>query len=107
MRIAIDFDGCLDNYKIQVFAKKAIAENNDVWVLTKRREGKYNEDLKEVLKLIRLSEVKVIYTDGKRKAEILSGLNFDLFIDNDTKEFDTINNYSNTLALPFYENSRQ
>lgn len=102
MTIVLDFDGCLDNYKVQSFARKAIAEKNQVWVCTKRKDGdKYNADLRKVLDFIRLPESMVVYTNGKRKAEIVMALNADIFIDNETTEFDTINNYSNTLALPY------
>lgn len=101
MTVAIDFDGCLDSYKMQQFAKKLIVEKNEVWVVTKRREGTHNVDLKKVLQLIRLPESMVIYTNGKDKAKLIMGINADLFIDNESAEFEYINNHSNTLALPY------
>ena len=101
MVIAFDFDGCLDNYKVQQFAKKAISERNEVWVITKRRDGRHNVDLQSVLKSIRLPPTMVVYTDGKDKAKIVMGLNVDLYIDNETAEFEKINNNSNVLALPY------
>lgn len=101
MVIIFDFDGVLDQYKVQQFAKKLIAEKNEVWVVTKRREGRHNEDLQRVLRAIRLPEMMVVYTDGKDKAKLIMGLNADLYIDNETAEFDHINNHSNVLALPY------
>jgi len=59
------------------------------------------EDLKKVLDKIRLPECMVVYTDGKDKARMIMGLNADLYIDNESAEFDYINNHSNTLALPY------
>lgn len=101
MIVAIDFDGVLDQYRVQQFAKKLIAEKNEVWVVTKRREGKHNADLQQVLKEIRLPEMMVVYTNGKDKAKLIMGLNADLYIDNETAEFEHINNHSNILALPY------
>lgn len=101
MVICIDFDGVLDQYKVQQFAKKLVAEKNEVWVVTKRREGRHNEDLQRVLQAIRLAPTAVVYTDGKDKAKVVMGLNADLYIDNETAEFYHINNHSNVLALPY------
>jgi len=101
MVIAFDYDSCLDQYKVQLFAKKAISEGNEVWVVTKRRKGIHNVDLLNVLKNIKLPEICVVYTDGKDKAKVVMGLNADLYIDNETAEFDHINNHSNVLALPY------
>jgi hypothetical protein len=101
MIVAFDYDGCLDNYKVQQFAKKLIAERNEVWVVTKRREGSHNVDLMKVLKSIMLPEVCVVYTNGKDKAKIIMGLNADLYIDNEMGEFEHINNHSNVLAVSY------
>lgn len=101
MIIAIDFDGVLTNYKMQILAKKMISEKNDVWIVTKRRIGMDNKDLQKVLDFIRLPMSKVIFTNNKDKEEFLKGINADIFIDNENNEFANLMSYSNVLPLHF------
>lgn len=101
MVVAIDFDGCLSTYKVQVLARKMIKNGIEVWVVTKRKEGKHNKDLFEVLDKIGLIRSQVIYTNNKSKVDYLQSINADLFIDNDTIDFGEINSSTNTLAVGY------
>ena len=101
MVIAIDYDGTLSTKKVQAFAKKAIMERHDVWVVTKRREGVHNADMMEVLKSVRLPPQKVIYTDGRSKYEFVTALRPDIIIDNETDYYEDIQNHTSTLPLIF------
>jgi hypothetical protein len=104
MTYAIDFDGVLTNTKMQFFVRKLIAERNDVWIVTKRRDGEHNVDLFKVCDFIKLPTFKIIFTNNKYKAEFLVGLNVDVFIDNETDEFEYLMRYSNVVPLNFTSN---
>lgn len=100
--IAIDFDGTLDNDKMQRFILKVQRENNEVWVITARRENEYNKNiLKPVLDKCYISEHQVIYCDDKPKVEMIQAINADIYIDNITTEFEDIQHETNTIPLWF------
>jgi len=100
MIIAFDFDGVLTDIRMQIFAKKMRVERHEVWIITARRNNEYNKKIVEpILEKIGLFEGMVIYTDEKPKREYLKGLNADIYIDNIPDEINTINNYTNTIAL--------
>ena len=104
MIIAFDFDGVLSSIKIQALAKKSIKEGNEIWVITARRENDFNKNiLNPILQRIKLSEYRVIYADEKPKIEHLKTINADLYIDNNSKEFQHINNFTNTIPVLYYE----
>lgn len=97
MTIIFDFDGVLTSIKIQQLAKKMILEKNDVWVITKRRND-YNKEVLSVCNKIGLNITKIIYTNRKRKGELIVALNADLYIDNIQEEFEYLEN-TNTVGL--------
>ncbi len=100
MVIAFDFDGTIDDIRLQNLANKMKFEKNEVWVVTARRYTKYNADLiKPVLNKIGLTNYQVIYCDDKPKWELLQSINADIYIDNISSEFDIIKNHTNTIPL--------
>ena len=101
MVIAFDFDGVLSNLKMQQFARKCMRSGIDVWVVTARREGEHNQDLHKVLLKIGLTLGKVIFTDSKEKIDYLKGINADLFIDDNSTEFNSIMDYTDTIPVWF------
>lgn len=102
MIIAFDFDGCLDDKRLKILAKKMVHEGNEIWIVTARSENEFNkEKISPVLKELMVSEYQVIYANGKQKWELIQGLNADIYIDNITSEFQNIMNYTNTVALLF------
>ena len=100
MVVAFDFDKTLDDVRIQILCKKLIAERNEVWVVTARKDNEHNNGvLKPVLDRLRLSKYNVIYCNEKPKFEMLKMLNADIYIDNISDEFDIISNHTNTIPL--------
>lgn len=100
MVIAFDFDGVMDNSKIQNLVKKLIREKNEVWVVTARRESEYNKNkVTQVTNKLFMSEYRILYSDDKPKYELLQTINADIYIDNKTDEFQIINNYTNTTCF--------
>ena len=98
--IAFDFDGCFDDIRIQVLAKKLVQEGNEIWIVTARKENQFSKDI--VLNLagkIGISEYRVIYANEKPKFDLLNAINADIYIDNISLEFEKIKNYSNTIPL--------
>ena len=100
MIVAFDFDGTIDDARLQNLAKKLRGEKNEVWIVTARRETQYNHDLlKPVLNKIGLTNYQVIFCDDKPKWELLQSINADIYIDNISNEFDIIKNHTNTIPL--------
>jgi len=108
MIIAVDFDSCLSEANMQSFIRKARKSGNEIWVITKRREGEHNVDLFKVLDKVGLSIGQVVFTNNKAKFDFVKALNADIFIDNESGEFEVINDYTNTIPLKYgNSNSRE
>lgn len=104
MIIALDFDGVADKKQIQALARKFVKGRNEVWIVTMRRDNEYNRNiLSPVLNSIGLTHHNVIYTDEKPKYEFLQMINADLYIDNESNEFGTILNHTNTIPVLFHD----
>ena len=100
MVAAFDFDGVLSSERIQMLAKKMIRENNEVWVVTARGDNEFNRNIvREVLGKIKLSEFRVMFCGRKPKIDYLKIINADIFIENNSDEFENINNLTNTIPL--------
>lgn len=100
MIIAIDFDKTLDDVRIQNLCKKFRKENNEVWVVTMRKDNEHNKNImKPVMNKLFLSFSNVIFCDEKPKIEMLRMLNADIYIDNIVDEFEDISNHTNTIPL--------
>ncbi len=102
--VVFDFDGVASSFKIQKLAKKLMSEGNEIWICTDRSDNEFNRNkLKTALENLSLSERRVIYADGKPKIEFLKGLNADLYIDNSSREFYEINNFTKTIPVLYHE----
>jgi hypothetical protein len=100
MVYAFDFDGTVDDKRLQDFAIKLRQQKNEVWVVTMRRDNEFNNNkLKPVLNKLGLSKYSVIFCDEKPKFEYLKGIGADVYIDNITDEFETIKNHTNIIPL--------
>ena len=98
--VAIDFDGVLDDGRIQALAKKLRKENNEIWIVTMRSDNDFNKGvLKPVLNKLGLTEHNVIFCNEKPKMEMIQMLNADIYIDNISDEFEEISNHTNTIPL--------
>lgn len=97
---AFDFDGTIDDIRLQKLAKKLFKEGNEVWIVTARSDNDFNRKLlSPTLLKIGLSFYNVIFCNEKPKFEMLQGINADIYIDNISDEFEKIKNYSNTIPL--------
>lgn len=104
MTVAFDFDGCLSSVKMQKLAKKLMKEGNEIWIITARSDNEFNRNkLQTILNNLLLSEHRVIYADEKPKIQYLSGINADLYIDNNSHEFYEINNFTKTIPVLYHE----
>lgn len=100
MIIAFDFDKTLSDVRLQRLAKKLIAERNEVWVVTMRRDDDFNNKfMKPTLDKLPLSKYRVIFCDNKPKFEMIQMINADIYIDNISDEFEYIKNHTNTIPL--------
>lgn len=100
MVIAFDFDGVLDNILLHGFIKKIRKSENEIWVVTMRKDNEYNNKIMApVLNKLGISKFNVIFCNDKPKWEWLKDINADIYIDNIFDEFDVIKNYTNTVPL--------
>lgn len=100
--ICFDFDGVSSDKRIQQLIRKLVRDKNEVWIVTMRRENEFNKTkLKPVLQIAGLTEYNVVYCSDKPKLEMLEMLNADVYIDNQSDEFENILNYSNIIPLLF------
>lgn len=100
MVYAFDFDGTIDDSRVQDFAIKLRRQKNEVWIVTMRRDNKFNNDkLAPVLNKLGLTKHSVVFCDENPKWEYLVAINADVYIDNITDEFEVIKNHTNTIPL--------
>lgn len=100
MIIAFDFDKTLDDGRIQQLCKKLRKENNEVWIVTARKDNEYNKNImKTVMDKLFISFSNVIFCNEKSKLEFLQMINADIYIDNISDEFQSISNHTNTIPL--------
>lgn len=100
MIIAFDFDGTLDNDKVQKLAIKFRSPENEIWVVTMRSDNKFNNDkMIPILNKLWISKHNVIFCNDKPKWEWIRDISADIYIDNVNDEFDIIKNYTNTTPL--------
>lgn len=100
MVVAFDFDGTIEDKRLQDFAIKLRRSDNEVWIVTMRSDNSFNnEKLKPVLNKLGLSKYNVMFCANKPKWEVLKDINADLYIDNISDEFEVIKNHTNTIPL--------
>ena len=100
MIVALDFDKTLDDERLHRLIKKMRKENNEIWVVTMRKDNEFNRNkLKPVLDKMFLCFGNVIFCDEKPKEEMLQMLNADIYIDNVNDEFQSITEHTNTIPL--------
>jgi hypothetical protein len=100
MVVCFDFDGTVDDKRMQRIVLKMVRDRNEVWIVTARKENKFNKGiLQPVLDRVGLTEHNVIYCNEKPKWELLKGINADLYIDNISDEFQTLKEHTNIIPL--------
>jgi hypothetical protein len=105
MVVAFDYDGTLDDIRLQEFAAKLRRAKHEIWVVTMRRDNELNRELiMPVMNRLGLSRYNIIFCNEKPKHEYLKAINADVYIDNISDEFKTIINHSNTIPLLWGEN---
>lgn len=100
MVIALDYDKTAENERLHNLVKKMRKDNNEVWVVTMRKDNEFNRGkIKPVLDKMFLSFGNVIFCDEKPKEEMLQMINADIYIDNIIDEFQSILEHTNTVPL--------
>lgn len=100
MVVAFDFDGVLDDKRMQRLALKMIRDRSEVWIVTMRKENDFNKKvLQPVLDKIGLTNYSVVYCNEQPKWQILAGINADIYIDNISDEFGIIKEHTNIVPL--------
>ena len=99
MVIVFDFDGVLSDKRIQSLAIKMRC-GNELWICTMRSDNEFNKNLLQpVLSKLGLTVHNVIFCNEKPKWEYIKGINADMYIDNNSNEFEIIKNNTNTIPL--------
>lgn len=102
MIVAFDFDGVLDNVRIQALVRKFKNKNCQVWVITARKDNEFNRGiLKPIIDKLFISFSNVVFCNEKSKIEVLQTINADLYIDNENLELNDINKNTDTIGLLF------
>lgn len=100
MIYAFDYDGTVDDVRLQQFVIKLKRQRNEIWVVTMRSDNDYNYGLmKPVLDKLGLSRHSVIFCGNKPKFEYLEAINADVYIDNISDEFQALKNHTNIVPL--------
>lgn len=101
MKLAFDFDGTLSEDWIQKLAETHIKMGHDVWVVTSRNEG-FFEDVHVICDKIGLDKKKIIFTNGKFKWEAILKQKFDVLFDNLWTEVELVRrNGGNAMLVSF------
>jgi hypothetical protein len=100
MVYAFDFDGTLDDLKLQDLAVTLRRQKNEVWIVTMRRGNEFNKNkLKKCLDKLGLTEYNVIFCNEQPKWEYLNMINADVYIDNIADEFEIIKDHTKAVPL--------
>lgn len=100
MIYAIDYDGTIDDVRLQRLALKLIKQKNEIWVVTMRSDNEFNNSaIKPVLDKLGLSKYSVVFCGNKPKFEYLQAINADVYIDNITDEFESLKEHTNIVPL--------
>jgi hypothetical protein len=100
MVYAFDYDGTIDDVRLQALAKKLIKEGNEVYIVTARTDNDFNKkELQPMLDKIGMSKHSVFYCTHQPKMDTLIAINAEIYIDNITDEFENIKSYTNTIPL--------
>lgn len=100
MIYAFDYDGTVDDVKLQQLAIKLIKQRNEVWVVTMRSDNAFNNsEMKPVLDKLGLSKYNVVFCGNKPKFEYLQSINADIYIDNISYEFEALKKHTNIVPL--------
>ena len=95
MRISFDYDGVLSTDKGKEMALKAIQDNNEVWILTARKEYD-NEAVYSTADKLGIPKSQIVFTNGKDKWSFVMRHKIDEHVDNNQEQIDKIR--KNTLA---------
>jgi hypothetical protein len=88
-KISIDYDDTLSTQRGQRLAQDILRENNDLYVVTRRRSFEYGPVFR-VTDMLGIPRNKVIFTNGKLKWETLRRLGITKHIDNNPDEIAAI-----------------
>jgi hypothetical protein len=89
MKVSFDFDGTLNKFGIQEFAKELITQGIEVWIVTSRwpdtpQHPVLNDDLFEVADELDISRERIVFTCYEHKADyFLKHPNFVFHLDDD------------------------
>ena len=95
MRISFDYDGVLSTDKGKEMAINAIKNNDEVWILTARKEYD-NEAVYSTAEKLGIPKSRIVFTNGKDKWSFVMRHKIDEHIDNNQEQIDKIR--KNTLA---------
>ena len=95
MRISFDYDGVLSTDKGKEMALNAIKNNDEVWILTARKEYD-NEAVYSTAEKLGIPKSRIVFTNGKDKWSFVIRHKIDEHVDNNQEQIDKIR--KNTLA---------
>lgn len=89
-KVSIDYDDTLSTARGKELAAKLMNEGKDVYIVTRRQSSGLNNDIERDAETLGIPVSKIIYTNGKLKANTLESLGIKTHYDNNQNELDEI-----------------
>lgn len=91
MKISFDYDGTLDDIKMQKLADMFVSEGYEVHIITSRvKHTKWNDKVFKTAKKLSIPKENIHFTEGTDKYHIISELAINIHFDDETSEIDMI-----------------
>lgn len=100
MKVSFDFDGTVATKKGYELAQQYIQQNNQVYIITRRRK-EFNDPVLNVAKSLGIPRNRVIFTNGEMKWKTILKLGIELHIDNNPEELKLIEENTNAKTILF------
>ena len=101
MRISFDIDGVLDTLAGQDVATRAIANGDDVFIITARNEGNASAEVFEIATKLGIPRLRIYFTNGADKWRTIDRLDIDLHYDNNREQTEKIEQFTDAQAVLF------
>ncbi len=104
LKVAIDFDDCLDQEEVQQYASDLIDRGIEVWICTARMDNEFgnpnwNDDVWFMCNRIGISITNTIFTNGSSKSHYLNGKGFLWLLDDMGSNIEDLNKNSEVIPI--------
>lgn len=101
MRVSFDVDGVLDTLAGQDIAIRAINNDDDVFIITARNEGRASAQVYAIATKLGIPRLRIYFTNGADKWRTVERLDIDLHYDNSREQVDKIEQNTDAQAVLF------